>query len=113
MILSDEHKKFLEGKKVMYSNFQRAGVIPHLCTADAKTFLEIAKLFDRGYIENLWCADCVMNLVDYVFKQVNVLNLLVPHFEPVKENTEDKGEIATEFPKDSPNTKRHGKGRNS
>lgn len=67
--MTQEHTKFLYKHKVMYSNFTTSGVIPHLSTHDAKTFLEIAKSFNPKYNASLWCGDCVMEMVDFVYKQ--------------------------------------------
>ena len=53
----------------MHHNFVNSGVIPHLPANDAKVFLEIAKTFEPKYNANLFCGDCVMELVDFVYKQ--------------------------------------------
>lgn len=89
--MTPEHIAFLYKHKVMYHNFKHSGVIAHLCNADAKTFLEIAKTFDPNYNTSLWCGDCVMNLVDYVYTQA----------DKIKPNPE-AGTMAMTFPKQIP-----------
>ena len=67
--MKQEHIDFLYRHKVMYHNFTHSGVIPHLPAEDAKTFLEIAKTFRADYNTILWCGDCVMEMIDFVYKQ--------------------------------------------
>jgi len=59
----------LEKFQGMYNNFKQVGVITYLSNNDAAIFLEIAKTFDPQYNESLWCTECVMNLIDYVYTQ--------------------------------------------
>ena len=67
--MTQEHITFLYKHKVMYDNFVRSQTIPHLSGNDAKTFLEIAKTFQPNYSSNLFCSDCVMELVQFVYTQ--------------------------------------------
>ena len=67
--MKKEHVEFLYKHKVMYNNFKSSGVIAHLPVEDAKVFLEIAKTFQPEYNASLWCGDCVMDMVSFVYTQ--------------------------------------------
>jgi len=81
-----EHINFLYKHKIMHHNFVNSGVIPHLPANDAKVFLEIAKTFEPKYNANLFCGDCVMELVDFVYKQAGKQKLV----EEVKQTVKAK-----------------------
>lgn len=67
--MTKEQIEFLYSHKVMYNNFKSSGVIAHLPRADAEKFLEIAKIFQPEYNTSLWCGDCVMEMVSFVYTQ--------------------------------------------
>lgn len=67
--MTKEQIEFLYNHKVMYNNFKSSGVIAHLPIEDAKVFLEIAKTFQPEYNASLWCGDCVMEMVSFVYTQ--------------------------------------------
>ena len=89
--MKKEHVEFLYKHKVMYNNFKSSGVIAHLPVEDAKVFLEIAKTFQPEYNASLWCGDCVMDMVSFVYTQASKL----PKEEP-KPNEEDGYQVISE-----------------
>jgi hypothetical protein len=78
--MTQEQIEFLYQHKVMYNNFKTSGVIAHLPREDAEKFLEIAKTFQPEYNTSLWCGDCVMDMVSFVYVQAGK----EPKQEPVK-----------------------------
>jgi len=82
--MKKEHVEFLYKHKVMYNNFKSSGVIAHLPVEDAKVFLEIAKTFQPEYNASLWCGDCVMDMVSFVYTQASKLPKEEPKIEPIE-----------------------------
>jgi hypothetical protein len=70
--MTQEQIEFLYSHKQMHHNFTTSGVIPHLPREDSEKFLEIAKTFQPEYSTSLWCGDCVMEMIDFVYKQASL-----------------------------------------
>ena len=67
--MTTEQTEFLDSHKQMHHNFTTSGVIPHLPREDSEKFLGIAKTFQPEYNTSLWCGDCVMEMIDFVYRQ--------------------------------------------
>jgi len=66
--MKKEHIYFLAKHRVMYKNYLAAKVIAHLSNPDSEKFLEIAKHYDPKYNVNLWCGDCVVEMICFVYR---------------------------------------------
>jgi len=88
--MTKEQIEFLYSYKVMYHNFTTSGVIPHLPRLDSEKFLEIAKTFQPDYNTSLWCGDCVMEMVDFVYRQAGKIKEEPTEVITLKSNNEKK-----------------------
>lgn len=98
--MTQEQINFLYQHKGMYHNFQTGGIIPHLSNVDAEQFLQIAKTFNPDFNTSLWCGDCVMTMIDYVYRQAegqiaqHATEVEMPPIEPQKSKKNGKGSKA-------------------
>lgn len=71
MKLSVEQAKFLESIRGKWDQFVRAQTITYLDNNAKNMLLECARVYEPRYLSDLWCNECVCNLMTYVFTQYN------------------------------------------
>lgn len=68
--MTDESKAFLDQNRYHYHWLVNAGMVKHLDGNTRQGLLDvIRKEFDPGYLSDLWCSDCVANMLRYAYVQ--------------------------------------------
>lgn len=68
--MTPDSKAFLDLHRHHYDLLIRAQYVKHLDGATREGLLQVArKEFDPGYIADLWCSDCVANMLRYIYGQ--------------------------------------------
>lgn len=61
---------FLEAHRGIWTMYQRAQIVVHIDAATKDGLLRVIhEEFDPGYLVNMWCGACVIDMLKYVYGQ--------------------------------------------
>ncbi len=68
--MTTESISFLDANRNHYFVLIKAGIVNQLDYATRQGLLDvIRKEFDPGYLVNMWCGECVCNMLKFAFEQ--------------------------------------------
>lgn len=68
--MNESSRIFLDNNRHHYELLMRAGIVKHLDNATREGLLNVIRTeFDRGYLVNLWCGECVVTMLKYAYVQ--------------------------------------------
>jgi len=93
--LKELQKSFLETYRGKYNDWKAVDVEIHLSDLAKDTFLEIARVFNPNYTEDLNCMPCCMNMVDYCYIQAEIdeHKSIAEPFPPAPKSRQDSEEV--------------------
>jgi hypothetical protein len=68
--MTQSNQQFLDTNRHHYDTFLKAQFVQHLDGATRERLLAVVREeFDPGYIGNLWCSTCVIDLLKYAYRR--------------------------------------------
>lgn len=68
--MNQSSRNFLDTNRGHYDLLIKAQVVKHLDAATRQGLLDVIRMeFDGGYNANLWCPECVTNMLRFVYEQ--------------------------------------------
>lgn len=68
--MKPENTAYLEAHRGVWTMYEKAQIIVHMDQALKEGLLRVIREeFDPGYLANLWCGSCVVDMLKYVYTQ--------------------------------------------